>query len=321
MRSMRILLLAIMLVTIPAASSASVYISVNFGPPALPMYVQPSCPDPGYMWAPGYWAYGPGGYYWVPGVWVPPPAIGLLWTPGYWGFGRGLYFWHPGYWGPRVGYYGGINYGFGYFGIGYVGGYWRGRNFYYNRAVTNVNVTNIRNVYVNRAVINRNTIYHGRASFNGPGGVMAQPNAQQRAAMRERRFGATRNQLANDRAAHADRSQFATVNHGRPAVAAMRTVNGERYNPQGRIAPGPQGPRGGEGGGFHQFTPQERQQVRRQANPGRATYHERRGPAAGPRGNGANRPVNRGRPAPQERRNANARGNGGGHGKGHGPPH
>ena len=45
-----------------------------------------------------------------------------------------------------VGFYGGINYGFGYPGDGYYGGQWRGREFYYNRTVNNVNVKNITNV-------------------------------------------------------------------------------------------------------------------------------------------------------------------------------
>jgi WXXGXW repeat (2 copies) len=48
--------------------------------------VQPEIPAPGYIWTPGYWAYGTDGYYWVPGTWVQPPAVGLLWTPGYWGW-------------------------------------------------------------------------------------------------------------------------------------------------------------------------------------------------------------------------------------------
>ena len=66
------------------------------------------------------------------GDWVYPPYMGALWTPGYWGWGGGVYFWNPGYWGRRVGYYGGINYGFGYFGTGFWGGYWRGGRFFYN---------------------------------------------------------------------------------------------------------------------------------------------------------------------------------------------
>jgi hypothetical protein len=45
-----------------------------------------------------------------------PPQVGYLWTPGWWGWGNGGYFFHEGFWGPTVGFYGGINYGFGYVG-------------------------------------------------------------------------------------------------------------------------------------------------------------------------------------------------------------
>jgi hypothetical protein len=39
-------------------------------PPPLPDYEQPQAPGDGYLWTPGYWAWGGGGYYWVPGGWV-----------------------------------------------------------------------------------------------------------------------------------------------------------------------------------------------------------------------------------------------------------
>src|SRR6202522_1727748 len=136
----------------PAAAQISVGISVHVGPPALPVYVQHPCPTEGYLWTPGYWADGDAGYYWVPGVWVAPPRVGLLWTPGYWGFAGGLYGWHTGYWGPHVGFYGGVNYGFGYHGVGFAGGEWRGGAFFYNRAVLNVDV-NIRKVYSRTVVV------------------------------------------------------------------------------------------------------------------------------------------------------------------------
>ena len=58
-----------------------------------------------------------------------------------------------GYSGPHVGFYGGIDYGFGYFGSGFVGGYWRDHEFYYNRAesnVANLNTTNIYNRVINK---------------------------------------------------------------------------------------------------------------------------------------------------------------------------
>ena len=119
-----LVLLGLVIVFMPARSSAqiSVGVAVHIGPPALPVYEQPICPGAGYLWTPGYWAYGPDGYYWVPGTWVMAPSVGLLWTPGYWGWGGGGYFFHAGYWGPHVGFYGGINYGFGYGGVGFVGG-------------------------------------------------------------------------------------------------------------------------------------------------------------------------------------------------------
>ncbi len=142
-------MLTVSVLSLSTASSAQIGIgiSVRIGPPALPVYAQPICPGPGYLWTPGYWAWSDDdGYYWVPGTWVVAP-VGMLWTPGYWGFAGGLYGWHPGYWGPHVGFYGGINYGFGYGGVGFFGGEWRGGAFFYNRAVMNVNVVNVRNVY------------------------------------------------------------------------------------------------------------------------------------------------------------------------------
>jgi hypothetical protein len=195
--------------------------------------VQPACPQPGYLWTPGYWAYGDMGYYWVPGVWVSPPRIGVLWTPGYWGYTGGIYSWRTGYWGPHVGFYGGVNYGFGFGGVGFVGGGWSGGTFRYNTAVTNVNTSVVRNVYVDRTVINNTTIVN-RASFNGPGGVAAQPTPQERAFEHEQHFQPTGNQLAHERTASQDRTQLASVNHGRPATTAMSAVGGQRFGPQAR---------------------------------------------------------------------------------------
>src|SRR6202171_2598830 len=129
-RSGFVVLLATVLLMLsfsPASSAqVAVGISVRIGPPALPVYVQPLCPGPGYFWTPGYWAWSDDdGYYWVPGTWVIAP-VGMLWTPGYWAFSDGFYGWHAGYWGPHVGFYGGINYGFGYGGVGFWGGRWGG---------------------------------------------------------------------------------------------------------------------------------------------------------------------------------------------------
>ena len=118
-------------------------------PPPLPQYDQPLAPGDGYIWTPGYWAFGPGGYYWVNGAWVLAPYEDALWTPGYWGYAPTGYFWNAGYWGPEVGYYGGINYGFGYFGVGFYGGCWREHRFFYNSYYSHIG-GGFRNVYGER---------------------------------------------------------------------------------------------------------------------------------------------------------------------------
>jgi WXXGXW repeat (2 copies) len=207
-----------------ASAQISVGISVRVGPPALPVYAQPICPGPDYIWVPGYWAYGPDGYYWVPGTWVVAPEPGYLWTPGWWGFENSVYVWHPGYWGPHVGFYGGIDYGYGYFGTGYVGGEWRGGHFFYNSAVSHVNVRVVRNVYVNRTVV-RN-VHVDRVSYNGgPHGINARPNEEQRRWDSERHIGPTATQEQHVNRARDDRSLHYNENHGRPPIGATPRPN------------------------------------------------------------------------------------------------
>jgi WXXGXW repeat (2 copies) len=209
------------ILVLPSASQAqiSVGVAIHVGPPALPVYAQPVCPGVGYMWTPGYWAYGAAGYFWVPGTWLLAPSVGLLWTPGYWGWGGGGYLWHAGYWGPHVGFYGGINYGYGYLGTGFYGGEWRGGAYHYNTAVTNVNTTIVHNTY-NTTVVNNNTTVN-RVSYNGgTGGVMARPTAIEMSAERERHIPATSLQAEHEHAASSNRALWASENHGSPSVAA-----------------------------------------------------------------------------------------------------
>ena len=207
----------------PVASYAGVFISVGFAPPALPVYTQPICPGDGYLWNPGYWAYGPEGYYWVPGVWVEPPTVGLLWTPGYWGFNNGVYVFNAGYWGPHVGFYGGINYGFGFGGFGFSGGEWRGGHFAYNTAYSNVNTTVIHNTYINRTTVNNTTVTNSHTSFNGgTGGVQARPTAQEASYAHENHVAPTAAQESHVQAAHSNPANFAKANGGHPAMAAIQ---------------------------------------------------------------------------------------------------
>jgi len=212
----RLMLLAIVML-LSAGSFAQIGISVTIGPPALPVYEQPLCPGDGYIWTPGYWAYGPDGYYWVPGTWVLAPRVGFLWTPPWWEWFGGRYVFHDGYWGPRVGFYGGIVYGFGYFGRGYEGGRWEGDHFFYNRTVNNINVVNIHNVY--NTTINNVTVNH--ISYNGgQGGVMARPTAEEQAYDRESHVPPTAEQTRHFDSARDNPQLRASENHGRPPVAA-----------------------------------------------------------------------------------------------------
>lgn len=219
-------LLAAEFLAAPKASqgaSIAVGISVGVAPPPIPVYTQPVCPGPGYIWMPGYWAYDPvNGYYWVPGTWVVAPAPGLLWTPGYWAWGGTAFVFHLGYWGPHVGFYGGINYGFGYPGVGFVGGEWRGGTFFYNRSVANLGPGRFAHIYY-RPVPSNFAV--NRVSYNGgAGGLRARPSAGELAAEHDRHIEATSVQRQHEMMAHNERAQFASVNHGRPEVAATRSA-------------------------------------------------------------------------------------------------
>lgn len=230
-------------------------ITVSFGPPALPVYDLPACPGDGYLWTPGYWAWDPdSGYYWVPGTWVMAPQPGFLWTPGWWGWGTGGYLFHEGFWGPHIGFYGGINYGFGYFGTGFVGGVWAGNVFRYNTAVLRVDTTVIHNTYIDRTVIHETTI--NRVSYNGgDGGVVAHPSADEERASQERHIPPSSEQQQHMQAARANPAMRASQNHGAPEVAATsrpgdfrgagvvrtREAGGEYHEP-------PNAPHGGSGG-------------------------------------------------------------------------
>jgi len=224
-------------VAMPAAAPAQVAvgISITTAPPPIPVYEQPPCPTEGYIWTPGYWAYGPEGYYWVPGVWVAPPRVGLLWTPGYWGFAGGVYGWHAGYWGPHVGFYGGINYGFGYGGVGFYGGRWEGEHFLYNTAVWHTG-PGFHGVYEDRTVIRETTI--NRVSFNGRGGIGRSPTAEERGWAHEEHFGRTHDQISHQGAARVDRSNYVSVNHGTPAHPEGMGVNARQDRQQNRINQG-----------------------------------------------------------------------------------
>jgi hypothetical protein len=187
-------------------------------PPPLPTYDQPPIPADGYVWTPGYWDWDESAadYYWSPGTWVQPPRPGLLWTPGYWRSVGGRYGFAPGHWGARVGFYGGVDYGYGYDGEGYRGGHWQGDHFAYNQTVNNTGAVHVAAVYSEPAGRRG-----GGASFNGgAGGVSARPTPAQIAPAREIQLPPTGDQIQHAQAARGEPSLRAAVNHGQPTIAA-----------------------------------------------------------------------------------------------------
>ena len=227
---MRILRSSILILMLSAATAASfagtaeaqvaIDVRVNIPPPPLPYYEQPVIPAEGYLWVPGFWAWdeAEADYYWVPGTWVEPPQPELLWTPAYWGWVEGRYLFHPGYWAREIGFYGGIDYGYGYTGEGYFGGRWDHGVFFYNRTFNNVESVRITNVYNQTVVVNNRTT---NVSFNGGnGGTTVRPTPQQETIARERHVDATPVQRQQVQTASKDRALFSKQNHGEPAVAA-----------------------------------------------------------------------------------------------------
>jgi WXXGXW repeat (2 copies) len=195
---------------------------VAAAPPPLPSYQQPAIPERGYLWVPGFWAWRKSvpDYFWVPGTWVRPPQSGLLWTPPYWSQVDGGYAYHAGYWASEVGFYGGINYGFGYTGSGYEGGRWKDGSFTYNQAVNNVSSLDSASVYDQAVAVEENASH---ISYNGGArGTAARPTEQQEKLASGQHIGPTLEQQKQFELAAMDRSLYSKLNNGEPGVAATQ---------------------------------------------------------------------------------------------------
>ena len=195
---------------------------VIVAPPPLPSYEQPAIPAKGYLWVPGFWAWRESvpDYFWVPGTWVQPPRPGLLWTPPYWSRVDGGYAFHAGYWAEQVGFYGGIDYGYGYAGDGYQGGRWEHDAFSYNRAANNLGSLDIASAY-DQAVTSDSDA--PRVSFNGGSkGTKARPMPHHEAQADTHHAGPTEEQRQHFEMAARDRSLYSKLNNGEPGVAATR---------------------------------------------------------------------------------------------------
>lgn len=259
----RSVLFAVLLMAVSAALHAQVRVAIAIGPPLLPVYEQPICPGDGYLWTPGYWDYDydVADYYWVPGTWILAPEVGFLWTPPYWGWGGSGFLFYDGYWGPTVGFYGGINYGFGYFGSGYLGGRWDGGHFFYNTTINHVDVNMIHNVYDTRINVTNDT----HVSYNGHGGIDARPTAQEEAATREKHIGPVAAQTDHVQAARSDPQQRASFNHGQPGVVA--TAKPGDFKGNGVVRGGEASGRAANAGGRPAVHPSDLPPLQRPAAP------------------------------------------------------
>ena len=164
----------------------------------------------------------------------------------------GFYRFHHGYWGLHIGFYGGVDYGYGYIGHGYYGGYWNGGHFFYNTTITRVNVNVIRNVYVHPVMIN-NVVITGRignrVSFNGGRGGVAGTAAGRRRSrvLQEQRIPPMATQVQVQHEAAQNRQQFFSQNKGRPAVAVAARPVAEDRSAAGGSATRPAAPAGQPG--------------------------------------------------------------------------
>ena len=84
----------------PAVAGVNFNLNIDIAPPPPQVEVIPA-PRPGYVWAPGYWAWQGGRHIWVAGCWVPVHR-GYYWVPDRWVEYRGPRgpHWHfePGHW-------------------------------------------------------------------------------------------------------------------------------------------------------------------------------------------------------------------------------
>lgn len=234
-RSARWVLLTLAFPIVTMISFAQDPLIAPVAPPDLPQYDQPVCPQSNYVWTPGYWSYGQDGYFWVPGVWVPAAYEGALWTPGYWAFERGQYAFHDGYWGDHVGYYGGVNYGYGYMGFGFAGGEWRHGTFFYNTAVAHVHFLNL-HVYHDMEIVKRSTLFgDSRVAFiGGPRGIRYEPSREERMYEHEKHMGRSDFQSQHEFTARGDHGSYYNNNGGHPHITAEdRSGRPDEQHPQG----------------------------------------------------------------------------------------
>ena len=115
--------------------------------------------------------------------------------------------------------------------------------FAYNRSVNNFGSVHITNVYNKTVIVNNNHV-----AFNGgAGGLASRPNAAEMAALNQHHVAPTAMQTQHEHTAGTTRENFASVNHGAPAVAA--TAHPGQFSGAGVV--GAHGSPGAAGGLAH----------------------------------------------------------------------
>jgi len=150
------------------AANAGVFVSIGIAPPALPCMCS-HAPAPLHLDS----GYCPTATPAISGAWcvVNPPRVGVLWTQAT-GIRRRLYGCTAAT-GSHVGFYGGVNYGFGYAASASSAAS-GGRSLCVQQRVANFGGVHVTNVYENRTVIQQNTIINNNhVSYNGGAGIQA----------------------------------------------------------------------------------------------------------------------------------------------------
>ena len=120
-----------------------------------------------------------------------------------------------------MGYYGGVNYGFGYMGVGFAGGMWVGGAFRYNTAVMHVG-PGIHNTYRDTTIVHNTTIVNNHVSYNGgPGGINHRPTPEENSYAHDQHVAATSMQTQHESAAMHNTNNYASHNSGHPQNPAM----------------------------------------------------------------------------------------------------
>jgi hypothetical protein len=201
-----------------------------------------------------------------------------------------------------------VNYGFGYGGIGFAGGMWRGGIFAYNTAVVHVGIGGGwggGRVYEDRTIVEKTTIINNtHVSYNGgPGGVNHQPTPEENQAMHEQHTPPTSAQVQHESSFRSNPQAYAKNNGGHPQNAALsRPLNESRpANSANRI--GSQG--GGAGAGKVAASNQSRPSYQSQphAAPAARPSQESRSAPAEHTGGGAkprSEPTPKSEPKPRE---------------------